>query len=125
MKLEFLQEGSPDCPLLRLYDFEPTEARQLQHAVLRLVRKNDEMIALHQQPGIQPLAGCELTLLRAGNFQGVREDLPLKFAWHYSIDGWLEVAGLIHPFCQADAGGFQWLSRIGKIAVLLSRDGSW
>lgn len=123
--MEFVRAGSPDCPLLRLYDFESTEARQLQHAVLRLVRKNDEMIALHRQPGIQPLAGCELTLLRADNMQGVRETAPQKFEWLYSIDGWLEVAGLIQPFCQVDAGGFQWLSRIGKIAVLLSRDGNW
>ena len=125
MKLEFVREGSPDCPLLRLYDFGPTEARQLQHAVLRLVRKSDETIALHQQAGIQPVAGCELTILRAVNGQGVNETAPGKFEWLYSIDGWLEVAGLIQPFCQADAGGFQWLSRIGKIAVLLSRDGSW
>lgn len=125
MKLEFVREGSPDCPLLRLYDFEPAEARQLQHAVLRLVRKSDEMIALHQQPGMQPVTDCELTLLRADDVQGVRETAPAKFEWLYSIDGWLEVAGLIQPFCQADAGGFQWLNRIGKIAVLLSRDGSW
>lgn len=125
MKLEFVREGSPDCPLLRLYDFDPAEARQLQHAVLRLVRQSDEMIALHQQPGIQPVAGCELTLLRADNVQGVRETAPGKFEWLYSIDGWLEIAGLIQPFCQDDAVGFQWLSRIGKIAVLLSRDGSW
>lgn len=125
MKLEFLQEGSPDCPLLRLYDFDPAEARQLQHAVLRLVRQSDEMIALHQQPGIQPVAGCELALLRANDVQGVRETAPGKFEWLYSIDGWLEISGLIQPFCQADEVGFQWLSRIGKIAVLLSRDGSW
>lgn len=125
MKLEFVREGSPDCPLLRLYDFDPAEARQLQHAVLRLVRQSDEMIPLHQQPGIQPVAGCELTLLRANDVQGVREIAPGKFEWLYSIDGWLEIAGLIQPFCQADAVGFQWLSRIGKIAVLLSRDGSW
>lgn len=125
MKLEFVRAGSPDCPLLRLYDFDPAEARQLQHTVLRLVRKSDEKISLHQQPGIQPLEGCELTLLRADNVQGVRETAEGKFEWVYTIDGWLEVAGLIQPFCQGDAGGFQWLSRIGKIAVLLSRDGSW
>jgi hypothetical protein len=125
MKLEFVREGSPDCPLLRFYDFDSAEARQLQHAVLRLVRKSDEMIALHEQPGIRTVAGCELTLLRADNVQGVRETAPGEFEWLYSIDGWLEVAGLIQPFCQGDAGGFQWLNRIGKIAVLLSRDGSW
>ena len=72
MKLEFVREGSPDCPLLRLYDFESAEARQLQQFVLRLVSKSDESIALHQQPGIQPMAGCELTLRSAENVQARR-----------------------------------------------------
>jgi hypothetical protein len=40
-------------------------------------------------------------------------------------DGWRNVARLIRPFSRGEAPGFQWLSEIGKIAVLLSRDGSW
>ena len=125
MKLEFVRAGSPECPLIRLYDFNSTEARQFQHLIVRLVRKTDEMIAVHQQPGFESLGGCELTLRRMDEDRGVREVAPAKFDWGSTDSVWLEVAGLIQPFCQPEAVGYHWLSRFGSISVLFSRDGSW
>lgn len=125
MKLEFLREGSPDCPLIRLYDFSSDEARGLQQVVLQLVRDKDAVVALHAEPGIQPVGQCELYLRQAENPHGIREIGPLKFEWTYSAGGWLEVAALIQPFCRGDSTGNQWLTRIGTISVLLSPDGRW
>lgn len=125
MKLEFVGEGSPDCPLIRLYDFSAAEAQRLLQIVLGLARKANTAVSLHAEQGIQPIGGCELTLRRADDSPGVRELRDRNFEWVFSDGGWLDVAGLIQPFCQEGAPRFQWLSRIGKISVLLSRDGHW
>jgi hypothetical protein len=36
MKLEFLECGSPDCPLIRLYKFNAKEAYDLRRTALQL-----------------------------------------------------------------------------------------
>lgn len=125
MKLEFLRAGSPDCPLIRLYDFDSREALRFLQIALQLAGKRDSAIVLHVDTIITPIDACELTLRCADDRAGVRELSPMKFEWVSSDGGWLDIASLIQPFCQADAAGHQWLSRVGNITVLLSRDGKW
>lgn len=125
MKLEFLRAGAPDCPLIRLYDFDSKEAQRLLQIALQLVGKRDSAIALHAEPTITPIDACELTLRCDDARSGVRELSPMKFEWASSDGGWLDIASLIQPFCQAGVAGHQWLSRVGDVAVLLSRDGKW
>jgi hypothetical protein len=31
----------------------------------------------------------------------------------------------LQPFCETDAGVFQWLNEDGETSLLLSRDGKW
>ena len=62
MKLEFLGGGSPDCPLLRLYDFDETEASELRQVFAELANRSFTSIALHDLPFIQPVNECRLTL---------------------------------------------------------------
>jgi len=38
MKLEFLASGSPDCSLIRLYEFNAKEAYDLRRITLQLAR---------------------------------------------------------------------------------------
>lgn len=125
MKLEFLRAGSPDCPLIRLYDFDSREAQRLLQIALQLAGQRDLAIPLHAETIVTPIDTCELTLRCADGRAGVRELSPMKFEWVSSDGGWLDIASLIQPFCQEDAAAHQWLSRVGNIAVLLSRDGKW
>ena len=125
MKIEFLKSGSPDCPLIRLYEFDVNEAYNLRRVALQLARGKQQPVALHDEPGVLPIADCQLTLRRGEKDRGVNQVAPLKFEWMLTNEGWRNVAGLIRPFSRGEALGFQWLSEIGKIAVLLSRDGSW
>jgi hypothetical protein len=125
MKIEFLKSGSPDCPLIRLYGFDVNEVYNLRRIVLRLARGTQRTAVLNEEPGVLPVGGCQLTLRRGERDRGVYEVAPLKFEWMMTNDGWRSVGGLIRPFSRGDVSGFQWLSEIGKIAVLLSRDGSW
>jgi len=125
MKLEFLESGGPDCPLIRLYEFDLKEAYQLRRAALQLARGKVTMILLHKQPYITPIGSCELTLHRRNKNCGVSKISALKFDWVLSPTGWLQVAGRVRPFSRELLPGWSWLSDGGKVNVLLSCSRSW
>jgi hypothetical protein len=87
MKLEFLESGSPDCPLIRLYEFDAKQAYSLRRITLQLARGRDQTVALHQQRGVTPVRGCQLTLSLGEKDQGAVETAPLKFKWVLTKSG--------------------------------------
>jgi hypothetical protein len=125
MKIEFLKSGSPDCPLIRLYEFKTSDVQSLRRIALQLARGRIHTVPLHKEQGILAIGGCQLALSRGEKDRGVFETGPLEFVWILTAAGWLSVSGLIRPFSRTNSGGFQWLSDGGKIRILLSRDGRW
>ncbi|HEY6967970.1 MAG TPA: hypothetical protein VJA94_02105 [Candidatus Angelobacter sp.] len=125
MKLEFLESGSPDCPLIRLYEFTPKEAYQLRRIAIQLARGKETTVRLHEQPNVTAIGGCELLLLQGKEDRGVSAISSSKFKWILSPAGWLQVANLIRPFSRGAANGDQWLSETGKVKIVLSCDGRW
>jgi len=125
MKLEFLAEGSPDCPLIRLYSFTPAEALCLNATVDQLDDGGTQEVALHREPFIEPVDACFLTLRLGKRDQGIVPRAPFQFECILSDEGWLDVSALLRPFCETDTKGFQWLVEQGPISLLLSVDGKW
>jgi hypothetical protein len=125
MKLEFLGSGSPDCPLIRLYEFGTKEANGLRRIALQLAGAKEQTVLFHEQPGVIPVDWCHLTLHLGEKDRGVSELGSNKFKWVLSKAGWFQVAGLMRPFTRTDSAGFQWLSDGGRIRVLLSHNGLW
>ena len=125
MKPEYLAEGSPDCPLLRLHNFSPPEAEQLLAAVSRLASGAAERVEVHQLPFVEPVGGCRLALVRWPWDQAVLRVGPSAFQCGLTAGTWDNVAGLIEPFAE-NAGGFQWLAGSpGEASLLLSVSGQW
>jgi hypothetical protein len=127
MKLESLADGSPGCPLLRLYDFTPGEAARLREAVAALASGIAERVELHDLPWVEPAGGCRLAVARRTWDQAiVRRAEPATFECAFTADTWANIAGLIEPFADGDATGFQWLADVpGEAALLLSVTGRW
>jgi hypothetical protein len=125
MKLEFLSEGSPDCPLIRLYSFTRPEAVRLKQIAVQLSTGELREIALQGEPGIDPVCGCQLLLRRGKRDQGIIQLAPLRFECALSDKGWLDVSFLLEPFCETDTTGFQWLIDNGTISLLISVKGTW
>jgi hypothetical protein len=125
MKLEFLPDGSDDCPLLRFYGFRPEEASHLRDAFLALAAGKRQCVAAHELPGVETLAGCQLTLCSGKKDQGLLQ-LPKvgEFECILSPERWEDLAGLMEPFVLG-GGGFQWLSTCGDAKWLFSKDGCW
>jgi hypothetical protein len=126
MKLEYLADGSPDCPLIRLYDFTSAEAEQLHAAIIGLAAGSAERVEIHRLPFVEAVGGCRLTLIRRAWDQAVlRRNGPAEFECGFTAGTWDNVAGLVEPFAESQ-GGFQWLAGVpGEAALLLSSSGQW
>ena len=126
MKLEFLAEGSADCPLIRLYGFDVPEALRLREAFRTLADGSRRNIALHGEWWIEPVGECHLDLRLGARDLGVVERLPMKFECILTDEAWMEMVELSNPFCtNQDGEGFQWLNHDGEVSLLLSPDGQW
>ena len=125
MRLEFLPSGSTDCPLIRLFEFTPTEAQELREAVADLAAGRVERILVHALPGVEAVNGCELVLCRRAWDQSIAQVGPMSFECGFTVGTWENVAGLIEPFT-IGGDGYQWLAGIpGEAFMLLSPSGHW
>ena len=130
MKIEYLEDGSPDCPLIRIYGNDQIGMRNLCAAIGDLIAGANDSIALHRLPHFEAVGGCELTLRVASTprQKGVhRQTDTLDFEWHLSLPDWDTVAELIAPFgAHPNTRNFQWLHD-GETSILLSsyEDGQW
>ena len=125
MKLEYLPDGSADCPLIRLFDFDQSEVQRLRQLVKSLVAGDRQDVALQNEEWVKPVGECCLNLRRGNCNQGVRRAEALKFECVLSPDGWSNVEGLLEPFCESNTSGFQRLTHDGRIALIISQTGQW
>jgi hypothetical protein len=125
MRIDFLDKGSADCPLIRIYGFHPDECIRLKRVFERLARGEAQEICLNDLPGVEPANGFGLIAKTGKRDRGVLYDNHNAFEWVLTPSTWDNVAGLIEPFCILGSGGYQWLEQVGEIGVLISRTGCW
>jgi hypothetical protein len=126
MKLEFLADGSPDCPLIRLYGFDRAGAVQLREIFKCLAAGARQSVPIHQESGMEPIEGCRLDLRLGKSDVGIVQSAHLRFECILTAEAWSDMAFLVDPFCESEEmPGYQWLNESGKTSLLLSRDGKW
>lgn len=123
MQAEFLRDGAPDCPILRLFGFQAAEVSRLQALCFSLANGS----ARQAEVPAEPVNGCRLTLSVGRMSQGVvRSDQHGLFECILTSARWEEAAAMLAPFCQCeDKGRFQWLDETSEISLLLSQSGQW
>ena len=57
MKVEHLASGSDDCPLIRLYDFNPVEAQWLRQITASLVTGDRHLVVLTEEKWVIAVDG--------------------------------------------------------------------
>ena len=125
MKIEYLPDGSDDCPLIRLYDFAQPEIAELFAALSALASGERLSVAVDGLAGVESISECRLTLSSGSRDIGVvRIDAPASFECGLRPEAWDNVADLIEPFLNG-ARGYQWLVTLGDAQLLLSIDGQW
>ncbi len=122
MKLDYLEQGSNDCPLVRLYGFDSEDARCLRQAFCGLADGSVERVGLES---IESVDGSHLTFVLDARDRGVVETSPHHFEVVLAPEGWRQAADFVAPFC--DGGfGYQWLTpQTRGIQLLFSKDGAW
>ena len=127
MKLEFLSAGSPQCPLLRLFDFSPAEACELRRIFTELASGARSKFDLREIA--QPVNDCALILSVGKRDEGILQTAENHFECVLTRGAWDNAAFLTEPFCASDTDGFQWLTDYGGIcsgiSLLLSPSGGW
>jgi hypothetical protein len=104
MKLQFILDGSKDCPLIRLWDFEPAEALRLKQMFDSMALGSQTHISFHDQQGIETIVGCQLSLSVGKHDYGIAQMGPLVFECVLTAEGWADLAGLTEPFCSLTDG---------------------
>jgi hypothetical protein len=125
MKLEYIHGGSEDCPLIRFYDFKPTEIARLRRMVQSLARGSLKSISLDECEGVKAICGCRLTLRSGSRDEGIHATETDHFECDVTSSKWGEIDGLLEPFSESKSTGFQWLDESGPISLLISHDGRW
>lgn len=126
MKLEYLADGSDDCPLIRLYDFDRVEAVWLREIFDSLAHGSRQRISLHDEPRIEAIGGCQLELRLGRRGIGIPKSKRMRFECTLSPEGWADVASLMDPFCETEhVNVYQWLNEQGEVSLLLSPNGKW
>lgn len=126
MKIEFLESGSADCPLIRIFGEEPDTCLRLKQIFEQLAEGAIQQYSLCDSLGIEPV-NCRLIAKTGKRDRGVLRDEGDVFEWILTASTWDNVVGLIEPFCKPRDGGhgFQWLEQAGDIRVVVSSDGDW
>ena len=129
MHIEYIPNGSYNCPLIRLFDFEADEARELHNLFARLASGTVSESDLAAQSWMESVGGCRMTLHSAARRRGiVKADSgnATSFACLLTLDDWETVAERTLPFCKPRReGSYAWLDDTSPLSLLLSVNGSW
>ena len=127
MRVEFLESGAEDCPILRLYDFTPEQLIALQAITAELHIGNNNIGNLFRRLQLQFLGGCSLSFCISDEDRGViKSKSGLEFTWSLSPLGWQKANYLIGAFREDYCDGkYQWLDETSDISLLLSESGRW
>ncbi|PVD49274.1 hypothetical protein DC498_25875 [Terrimonas sp.] len=133
MKIEFLDDISdggrfPHADpnqLVRLYDFDCSQANRLRQIIQEEIIKSNKEIDLATLDFIQPV-NCGLILKISDTDKGIVTSDNKNFVCSLTIEKYREMIFLMEPFCDKESNGCQWLYGIDTpIDFLFSPGGSW
>lgn len=117
MKIKYIPNGSPDCPLIQISETSKDDIQKLLTSWEILSKRADEAIELKNN-------NLQLICKSGKKDIGLKQITNDTFQCILGCETWLQVHGLTEPFLD-DRTGFQWLSEEGPIKLLLSPLGGW
>ena len=128
MKIEYIPDGSRDCPLILIHGSDVNAIISLRQACFNLANGQTQFFAVHDLPGIEREASCKLVAYSGRRDLGVLRTArkPDSFRWELTATPWLNVEGLLEPFCIPQSEHrHQYLDDSSGMPVIISTDRSW
>jgi hypothetical protein len=133
LKLQLLPGGPSDQTMIRLFDFDPSEASQLLEIVKGLIDGSLDSVALHKLPFITLLNDLELTAILDERIRDPHTEFAIlggagatSFIWRGTREERIATAAAILPFTEhCDSTSYAWLTEDLGVMLLLSSSGSW
>jgi hypothetical protein len=136
MKLEYIETGSVDCPLIRIYGEESFDS--LIAAFCDLSNERLESVVVEDLPNYESINGCHLIISAGIIDDGIRKISSSNsgFSWVMKRSSWDDLAELAEPFHVFQKHQYQWLAgrearmpnlSASNIALVVSTypDGQW
>jgi hypothetical protein len=132
MKLEYLDDisdggkfpGADPNQLIRLYDFDHLEMRELCRSLRDFVVDRGPL-NLNSLSIINPV-NCNLILSVSNENKGINSTDKQNFYCDLTTDTYRQMIILLEPFCIKNATGYQWLYDLNtETDFLVSKGGSW
>jgi hypothetical protein len=129
LKIEHLTNTDPVQPkdsILRIFDFDSSEACQFRGVLSKLASGAISEINLSDLPFVTSIGGCRLILKAGTRDKGVIHVSTTIFECTLTRLTWDNAEGLVEPFCGENLSGYQWLYNMDTdIQLLFSPNGDW
>jgi hypothetical protein len=125
MQMDYLADGSVDCPLLRIFDFTSLEVTTLIVGIEGLADGSVPEILLESAHSADAIA---LVFRLGKRNDGITQVSALRFECTGTKERYLDMVGLLEPFVElTNLGTHQWLNEDSDISLLIttSESGSW
>jgi len=111
--------------MVRLYDFDSSQAIQFQQIVKQVILIDKKPLDLSTVDFIQA-RNCNLILRISDEDLGIVRTGKQKFCCDLTIEGYKHLISLLEPFCKKETKGYQWLYDIdSQTDFLFSPGGTW
>jgi hypothetical protein len=111
--------------IVRLYDFDKTEAKKFRDVILKTIIKEKKDLDLGITDFIRK-RNCNLVLRISEEDTGMVTPDRKNFFCDLTIKGYEQMVSLLEPFCAKDTKGYQWLYDIdNETDFLFSPGGTW
>jgi hypothetical protein len=123
MRIDFINDGSHDAPLIRLFSDQQDEIELLRSYFLKLNSTEMHEVTLSDLPGF--ISRIKLVARIGKTDEGIKISKDRKeFIVEMSNESWMEMANKLDPFL-IDQTGFAWLYESKTIFMLFTTDGYW
>jgi len=126
VRIEYLESGSVDCPLLAITAVSSKQLISLHSAFGSLGAGAVDRVLIHELPGTHAEGGVQLVAVLGRSSLGVRkQNRESLFKWIGDTEQWRMVSELVEPLLR-NSDGFQWLEQgRGSISIILAPAGRW
>ena len=127
MKIEYLKEGSDDCPIIRMFGNETESIKLLMEYVARLSKGIIKNKIINEIEGFEGIDQCQIDMQLSKESRGLIEKKGNLFKCVLSQSGWQSVYELLGSFSGENNICFQWIDETSNISWLVSRheNGEW